>query len=312
MVNTASLRQISLLDVLGSYGVPMRYKGKDEYGGDCPICGDKNGFSVDMGKRMWFCHRAYKRRNHKHYGDVINLVELIERVEFMDAVRILEQRNFGHVEQTAATYPSFFLSKSWINRNNEFQANLVQTSWATSYLEQRAIELETAIRYGVGCGYRQHVAAMTLAWYDRSGELVSGRYRLLDGCLRYACWKGCSVKDRLYGWHALSHRRHDTLLIVEGEWNCISINQAMGDAVDVLSTGSENFLMSDEVVEQVAPWPLIYLWVDSQVTLDKWLAALPQAKGWTSPVKDGQKFDANAILQRGTLRTYLEQRMDNR
>ena len=79
----------SLEEVVSEY-VPLKQKGR-RFWGCCPFHNEKTpSFSVDTEAQMYYCFGCHKG------GTVINFVMEMERMEFMDAVRLLAER--AHME----------------------------------------------------------------------------------------------------------------------------------------------------------------------------------------------------------------------
>ena len=81
--------RVSLEEVVSEY-VPLKQKGR-RYWGCCPFHNEKTpSFSVDTEAQMYYCFGCHKG------GTVINFVMDMERMPFMDAVRLLAER--AHME----------------------------------------------------------------------------------------------------------------------------------------------------------------------------------------------------------------------
>ena len=79
----------SLEEVVSEY-VPLKQKGR-RFWGCCPFHNEKTAsFSVDSEAQLYYCFGCHKG------GTVINFVMEMERLEFMDAVRLLADR--AHME----------------------------------------------------------------------------------------------------------------------------------------------------------------------------------------------------------------------
>lgn len=72
----------SIEDEIARRGIHLRGRGRERYG-PCPVCGGTDRFSVSLRKQIWNC------RGCKHGGDVIALVQHIDRCDFRTAVRTL-------------------------------------------------------------------------------------------------------------------------------------------------------------------------------------------------------------------------------
>ncbi len=81
--------RVSLEEVVSEY-VPLKQKGR-RFWGCCPFHNEKTpSFSVDSESQLYYCFGCHKG------GTVINFVMDMERMEFMDAVRLLAER--AHME----------------------------------------------------------------------------------------------------------------------------------------------------------------------------------------------------------------------
>jgi len=77
--------RVEIVDLVSDY-VELKQKGR-RFWGRCPFHGEKTpSFSVDSESQMYYCFGCHKG------GTAINFVMEIERVEFMDAVRLLAER----------------------------------------------------------------------------------------------------------------------------------------------------------------------------------------------------------------------------
>ena len=106
----------------------------------------------------------------------------------------------------------------------------------------------------------------------------------------------------------------DTLLLCEGELNALSIWQAARaiglDRLDVLSFGSESMAGGDLAREQAARYQRVLVWADKAGIARAIMAEMPGARGLRSVERDGQKLDANALLQAGALGDFLRAALD--
>ena len=90
--NLPKLSSVDTVEVVSEY-VPMKQKGR-RYWGCCPFHSEKTAsFSVDTEAQLYYCFGCHEG------GTVINFIMEIERMEFMDAVRLLADR--AHMEVPA-------------------------------------------------------------------------------------------------------------------------------------------------------------------------------------------------------------------
>ncbi|NLG24391.1 MAG: DNA primase, partial [Clostridiales bacterium] len=77
--------RLNIVDVVSEY-VPLKQKGR-RFWGLCPFHGEKTpSFSVDSEGQMYYCFGCHKG------GNVIHFVMELERMEFLDAVKLLADR----------------------------------------------------------------------------------------------------------------------------------------------------------------------------------------------------------------------------
>lgn len=89
------IKEIKLVDVMGRYGIPLRFKG--EYAAAiCPLSTHKEGdtqksFSINLAGNYWRCFSESCNANNggKKGGDVINFVALKEGISQLDAAKKL-------------------------------------------------------------------------------------------------------------------------------------------------------------------------------------------------------------------------------
>ena len=84
------LRSRTRLEEIVSEYVPLKQKGR-RFWGCCPFHNEKTpSFSVDSESQLYYCFGCHKG------GTVIHFVMEMERMEFMDAVKLLADR--AHME----------------------------------------------------------------------------------------------------------------------------------------------------------------------------------------------------------------------
>lgn len=316
-------RDIDLLALAQRYGVVLHRHGADgELAGPCPCPGctsDHNGFHISTRRNRWKCYTCHREQ----WYDAAELVKICEGLNFPDAIQWLTGDStaaprIAKRAQPVQQQPE--RAKVWsADERNRAAGSLEQWQgllWngsaagerARSYLEERGLDDATVLNFRLGCtaGTKQYPAAITIPWYA-GGQLVCIRYRYLepqDGN-RYGLWG--SPGNRLYGHHA-NVDPADTVVIVEGEVNALSIWQvAHHTRLHVLSTGTQVDRVSEAAVRAIAArYSTVIIWADEPAVSAKLQQQVAgQARGMVgamhSPVQDGVKLDANALLQRGEL-----------
>src|ERR1022692_2898897 len=100
----AKIKEVKLVDVMGRYGVPLRFKG--EYAAaQCPLPTHKDGdisksFSINLAGNYFRCfsESCNEKNGGKKGGDVINFVALKEGISQLEAARKLA--DWYHIGET--------------------------------------------------------------------------------------------------------------------------------------------------------------------------------------------------------------------
>ena len=149
--------RISLEEVVSEY-VPLKQKGR-RYWGCCPFHNEKTpSFSVDTEAQMYYCFGCHKG------GTVINFVMDMERMEFMDAVRLLAER--AHMEVPVSNRRSGEPKLTQDDRERMYEANREAARFfhallwtgegaeALNYLYGRGLNDSDIRRFGLGASPR--------------------------------------------------------------------------------------------------------------------------------------------------------------
>ena len=147
------LRSRANLEEIVSEYVPLKQKGR-RFWGCCPFHNEKTpSFSVDSEAQMYYCFGCHKG------GTVINFVMEMERMEFMDAVRLLADRAHMEIPEQSQT-GSGRISPD--ERERIYEANTLaarffhSTLWtgegaeALNYLYKRGLNDSDIRRFGLG------------------------------------------------------------------------------------------------------------------------------------------------------------------
>jgi len=145
--------RVDIVDVVAEY-VELKQKGR-RFWGRCPFHGEKTpSFSVDSEAQMFYCFGCHKG------GTVINFVMEIERMEFMEAVKLLAER--AHMALPARVDDGRNSDSTRERRERIYAANLEAarfyhaTIWtsegaeALSYLHRRGLDDAGIRRFGLG------------------------------------------------------------------------------------------------------------------------------------------------------------------
>lgn len=236
---------------------------KKKLTGPCPKCGGDDRFVVTSGnpRGVWFCNQCHAPEGGKRH-DVIDLVKWLGIAsKFNEAFRYVNDWAGGApvIEVKSVIKERKHVDNGWVA--NKYMPPLRQNlGKAAEYLEQRSITLDTAQAFGLGFepnarfnDGKATAPAIVLPWIEPNGTYSRVAYRFLEtqtdldgdefryknmGSLK---WR----KDALFGLQAW--RDSDTLAILEGEFNAMSVWQVM--PWNAVSVGS--MYMSDQQLERL-------------------------------------------------------------
>lgn len=187
-----------------------------------------------------------------------------------------------------------------------------------AYLAERGIRFDMWVAFGLGYAPAwnlkagRHMPAIWIPWHNR--QITAIQYRFLgvgkddETADRFGQLKG---GDRyLFGLHhcfETAPGQLQTLFLVEGEMNAISIFQAAFGlhACDVVSFGPRANLRNGNVapvaVKVAQRYKRVIVWVDEPEDALTALGTIPNALPVRSPLIDGREHDANDLLRAGLL-----------
>lgn len=258
-------------------------------------------------------------------GDAIDLVMRLEDVGFVEAVEKLSGVRPMDAPRQSSGQAGMQASPAKVAKWQE-KANVIieeasrllalpEGAPGRDYLVSRGLEPETWQAWRLG--YRPEVQrweqhkgewviaeqlgpAITLPWMDRQRPTTL-QYRLF-GHEKMRYWQQAGGQRTLFGLDQIAGR--SVLVIIEGEFNAISVWQAAHDLVDVISYGSENNIeRADRYLQALAQrYEHVISWADKSER------ALEIAKhvGNVASFKSPRGFDANDLLCAGRLRGYLQ------
>lgn len=147
--------RVNIADVVGEY-VQLKQKGS-RYWGLCPFHNEKTAsFSVSADSQMYYCFGCHKG------GNVIHFVMEMERMEFMDAVRLLAERAHMQLPERNEGEDAGQAQAARALRERIYEANQAaahyfhQLLWtpegaaALSYLHKRGLDDRDIRRFGLG------------------------------------------------------------------------------------------------------------------------------------------------------------------
>lgn len=187
-----------------------------------------------------------------------------------------------------------------------------------AYLASRGIRPDMAVAFGLGYGpawnpkAEAELPALWIPWQYSSIHAIQYRFIGVDkddkNAVRFG-QKGGGVRY-LFGMQhctVAEPGQLDTLILVEGELNCVSLFQTIYGQYpcDVVSFGPQSQLGNAEVARKAASLAQRYrhviVWADEPAVAISALGVIPGALPVQSPVLDGKPHDANDLLQLGQL-----------
>lgn len=299
------------------------------YIGACPICGGRDRFNLKHTNAgdLWICRKCSPSGK---YQDSIAFVMQYYNVNFLEAVKRMggelkpdPQRARMRIEpkpQPVQVIPAQeWQLKAWaaVDKASDLLLDDVQGLDGRAYLIGRGID--RAAMYSHLLGYdpakydtltQTKRPAIVIPWMDSGDVITAIKYRFIDDKAadkkyRFTCMGG-SIQC-VYGL-AGTLPTDETLLIVEGEINAISITQTIPAGVSVISTGGDVNGNAAILQALARHYKKIVIWMDEV----KNIKAMTEKTGrrdcklLKSPVIDGVKYDANEMLKRGLLVDFLQ------
>ncbi len=305
------------------------------YVGPCPMCGGRDRFTVKHtpGGDRWHCRRCGDGKWH----NVIDLIMARDHVTFVDACKRLGGEVVAPVLRQPARQPATtptarpvelpdaptqaaMIAAMNAAANDLFSMSLLACD-AQDYLRSRALTVGTWEAWHIGAAMKYDPATKTtrpavlLPWHyiDAQREYITAiKYRYIDELAaqhehRFGAMGGGKTHLPYGLWAA--QKDHNILLVIEGEFNALSVWQCQPVGVSVLSIGSQTGARVDVLAKIAARYSTMFIWCDEPGTTSDYKKQIAQPglliKGLQTPEIDGVKLDANKLLQRGQLTDFI-------
>jgi len=217
---------VSIQSVLDGYRIPgLRRSGMGQLRGPCPLHGrgGEDAFHVSLGKHAFRCFYCQAQ------GNVLDLVAALESCSVRQAALRLQQRLTLGGGQPAVLDPATQLVPKKETGNAALPFWLRRVDWDHGYLRQRGMARETAQYFGVGfyAGPGMMSGRLVIPVHDEAGRLVAYCGRSLDGrSPRYKLPFGFRKSLVLFNLYRAAATGHDTVVVVEGFFDCMRIHQS--------------------------------------------------------------------------------------
>lgn len=313
-MDAAQLKKIEILPLIG-------YELKKAGGyhiGACPFCGGKDRFTVKhtpAGDR-WHCRHCGEDK----YHDAIDFIMRRDGVNFTEACTILGgDKLYRAPKNTTSIHPETpktielpdqgrFIGIMDMAADDLLTADGVP---AQEYLYSRGILPAAWYAWHLGAAIKHGRPAITIPWYyinSKREYITAIKYRFIDELAkdkdhRYTSEAG-SVFVMYGAWDIMP--TDDTLIIVEGEINALSIWQCRAPGLSVISLGSEGGGREEVIRETAKRYKRVFVWCDKVTKTREHIAALQRpAQALQSPKIDGVEIDANSLLIAGQLEDFI-------
>jgi DNA primase len=223
---------VSLEAVLEHYGVKiLRRRRPDQLEGCCPLHGGEreDAFHASLSKNVFHCFACDAK------GNVLDFVAAIERCSIREAALKL-QAWFGRpgMEPAVAARPAGMVGSGELVRkelavNPALRFELTNVNTAHPYLEERGIQRATAAEFGVGFypGSGLMQGRIVIPIHNPRGELVAYAGRAVNGGgPKYKLPIGFRKSLEIFNVHRAATAGSDTVVLVEGYFDCLRVHQA--------------------------------------------------------------------------------------
>ena len=304
------------------------------YAGPCPFCGGRDRFTVKPspdGDR-WHCRQCGDGK----YHTAIDYIMRRDNCDFKTAYRTLTGEDPEPTKTVATRIPKpksvpinlpshEWQMQAWRLVDRASNALLLDEGKAgREYLTRRGLHRGTWYANHLGfvnemqfCdkdsnafdGKTEDRPAIVIPWFDMDsqGEIITQiHYRIIGATKdKLRTNKQPNVDAVLFGlWSVLES--DTTLLLVEGEINALSLWQCRPRGVSVLSFGSQGGGRADVLQIIAKKYERVFVWCDDAAWTMKYQSMLARPCQKIQSLKiDGDKLDANQLLQKGELHYFI-------
>jgi hypothetical protein len=309
-------------DLLSLVGYELKKRGAYHVGA-CPFCGGRDRFTVKRTRNgeRWHCRQCGDGK----YHTAIDYIMRRDDCDFKTAYQTLTGESpqptrtapIVRAKPTPITLPSHDWQTQALRLAGKASDSLLSDEGQAGqeYLTRRGLLRGTWYAWLLGFAFaydpkvKRNRPAIVLPWLDMDagGEVITAvKYRFIDhdpGGLRYTSLAGSM--PLLFGlWDAIES--DSTLLLVEGEINALSLWQCRPRGVTVLSFGSEGGGRADVLQAIAKKYRRVMVWCDDAARTRQYQAMLARpCEKIQSLIVDGEKLDANSLLQKGELHNFI-------
>jgi DNA primase len=223
---------VSLEAILRYYRVPNLRRQRDQLQGCCPIHGGQrdDSFRASLSKNAFHCFAC------QAHGNVMDFVAAMEKCSLREAAFKLQrwfklEQRFGPsvaLRCWAAKEGKLVREKEG-NPNPPLPFALTGVDHSSPYLIHRGVDRATAIEFGIGfyAGPGLMSGRVVIPIHNWRGQLVAYAGRGVDGRIpKYRVPGGFRKSLELYNLHRAMATGSETVIVVEGYFDCARVHQA--------------------------------------------------------------------------------------
>jgi DNA primase len=217
-------RGAKLESVLRHYRVDLRRSGKDQYRGRCPIHhGEgRDAFHVNLARNIFHCFACGAA------GTVLDFVAAIERCSLFEAAQTLQAMTYSATPLRLTGNEKELITE---RRRASLPLNfrLTGIDFSHPYLAERGIAQKTAVDFGVGfyAGPGLMHGKLVIPIHSAAGQLLAYCGRSVDQTQRrYRVPSAFAKSEILFNLHRADADRDNSVVIVEGFFDCMKVHQA--------------------------------------------------------------------------------------
>jgi DNA primase len=243
---------VSIEMALARYGIKLRRVNQEYLRGACPLpthtSKDGQSCGVHTGKNAWACQSGscVKANGGKRGGNVLDFVAAMERCSIRDAAAKLQDwfrvtpKFDAEASREGDTGQLVSKREERSDEGNEpLEFTLKGIDYDHPYLATRGITPEIARTFGAGFfpGKGSMASRVVIPIHNRSGQLVAYAGRSIDGTEpKYKLPAGFRKSYELYNLHRAHAVGTDSVIIVEGFFDCIKVHASGYPAVALMGS----------------------------------------------------------------------------
>lgn len=217
--------------ILRYYQVPNLRRRHDQLQGRCPIHrGERDdSFRASLSKNVFQCFAC------QAHGNVLDFAVAMEGCSVREAAFQIQEwfgidgrrRLSGTLPCSAAIERQLVRKKEGVNCPLRFV--LTGVNHTHPYLAQRGVDRATAVEFGIGFYSRPGLMSgrIVIPIHNGKGEIVAYAGRALDGGIpKYRLPGGFHKSLELYNLHRAMASGGQTVIVVEGYFDCVRVYQA--------------------------------------------------------------------------------------